>query len=545
LDSLVVVTNPVKPSSVSSALTLEEIWDFQTTNVLEQTLSSINDSSADSKPSGYRNKLSPIQKHNRRHESNKYSLKLTPESAYAAAAAARPASTTSIGIDQMMVCARQKIQGHEKLSTPVALYDVSIPKACAKHTRASTLDSNIFSQKGSSKAAYTDQPSEVEREDEKCLGRWGIVSDADNTRTPIRSMINSKEYSSKICVTLEDYDMDHLTLLQDEAFNFQYNFGDDSDGMTLTTDDEEESCQDSEKWIIANLEKQSSFLYWLQLTTELKNPQRLIRAMQGNTTIRNATVYPAVFRGLSTLDRTTLVTVLCQIPNLQNLIVFQDCGNYFLEPLTQHAPPLRRLTLYKLDIVNDQELSLLSRLLQSLPVLEELELEKYKGPEAEQLLNIMSGVLPALPTLKTLSLTPAKNVMISSVSFCRFLCALMHNKSIKTLSLQGSDKSIDQTCINELVKALRVNSTLEDVKLSGFWKNQDSFWRQFDPRSQQQLDYYLRLNRAGIRHFQLDVNASYSELAGAILSHRENLDHVFYLLSNNPSIVHCMAGSVV
>ena len=367
----------------------------------------------------------------------------------------------------------------------------------------------------------------------------GMKEEAEEWMGNIRKNISPSETFSKdsppkkVRITLDDFDIDHLSFLQDEAYN--------DDGENSSSESEEDSCEDSERWIVKHLEKNSSFLYWLQLTTELKEPRRLIQAMTENKTIRNATVYPAVFQELSFEDKNALVAAICKIPKLQNLIVFHDCGNLFLEPLIKFQPPLRRLTLYKLDIPEERLLSQLPRLLRKFPSLEDLAIEKYKGTEGGQLLLVMAGVLPTLPQLKTLSLTPAKNVQISKTGTFCFFRALANNRSIRTLSLQGSEDSIDQTCIHELVNTLQVNYTLEDIKLTGFWRKQDAFWKRFEPKSKEQITYYTKLNQAGIRNLQLDVNASFERLQSALVSHKDNLDHVFYLLLNNPAMVQTAA----
>ena len=369
---------------------------------------------------------------------------------------------------------------------------------------------------------WEDTNAEMREETEE----W--MSNTCQKMTP--SETNSKDSSTKkVRITLDDFDIDHLSFLQDDAY--------DDDGENSSSEGEEDSCEDSERWIVKHLEKNSSFLYWLQLTTELKEPQRLIQAMAENDTIRNATVYPAVFQELSLEDKNSLVAAICKIPKLQNLIVFHDCGNLFLGPLIKFQPPLRRLTLYKLDIPEEQLLSQLPRLLRKFPYLEDLAIEKYKGVEGGQLLLVMAGVLPTLPQLKTLSLTPAKNVQISKTGTFCFFRALANNRSIQTLSLQGSEDSIDQTCIHELINTLRVNFTLEDIKLTGFWRKQDAFWKRFEPKSKEQITFYTKLNQAGIRNLQLDVNISFESLQSTLVSHKDNLDHLYYLLLNNPAMV--------
>lgn len=321
-------------------------------------------------------------------------------------------------------------------------------------------------------------------------------------------------------MTLKDYDFDHLTIFQDSVF-----------------DEDDESGEDSEAWIVKKLERNASELYWLQLTTEITDPQRLIQAMHGNTMVRNVTVYPCALKSLSELDQKLLVDAICQLRNLKNLIVFQDCGSIFVDPLIRYRPPLTRLTLYKLDFAGELLLSRLAILLLALPALEELSLEKYRGADGSKLLTIFAKILPSLAFLKNLSLTPARGVKMASEGPLALFKALWHNNTVQTLSLQGSEDSMDQTCINGLQHALRTNTTLEKITIAGFWKNEEDFWKRFSEKSRTQIHYYLKLNKSGIRSLQLDVNADFETLKNVILRHRENLDHIFYLLLNNPSMV--------
>ena len=490
-DSLVVVTHRSSASnvSVSSGLTMEDLWDFQAEAIQTISGQKINRSSSSSSSHG-----------------SQSSHRESPNNTAVA--------TKNANLDQMMTCTPQKIQSVR--GTPMTYNPTTNATIKMKNvldiTKKSELITTSFLTESTADLSDTEQIMDE-------LEGWGSVREVP---TPDRT-----ESPPKIRITLDDFDIDHLSFLQDDAYN--------------EDDDEEESCEDSEKWIVKHLEKNSSFLYWLQLTTELTEPQRLIQALQGNVTVRNATVYPAVFQELSLADRKALVEAICQIQNLQNLIVFQDCGNYFLEPLIKYQPPLRRLTLYKLDIAEEWRLSLLPLLLRKFPNLEELSIEKYKGTEGGKLLMVMTGVLPTLSCLKTLSLTPAKNVKISSTSSFCFFRALTNNTTIRTLSLQGSEESINQTCINELIKALQTNSTIEEIKLTGFWRSRDAFWKKFDPSSKDQVNYYLKLNQAKIRNLQLDVNASFVRLRSAMVSNKNNLDHIYYLLSNNPSMVRSMA----
>jgi hypothetical protein len=139
--------------------------------------------------------------------------------------------------------------------------------------------------------------------------------------------------------------------------------------------------------------------------------------------------------------------------------------------------------------------------------------------------------------LKSLVMTPARGVKLTTDGPHDLFRALRKNKTIRTLSLQGSADFIDQSAITELGFALRANNVLGEVKLTDFWKSEDAFWKRFKATSRKQINFFLGLNKAGIRNLQLDVNADFETIKNAILTHKDNLDHVFYLLLHNPSLV--------
>ncbi|CAB9523650.1 expressed unknown protein [Seminavis robusta] len=328
-----------------------------------------------------------------------------------------------------------------------------------------------------------------------------------------------------VSIKLEDFDIDHLTVFEDSIFD------------NLSNDSDEQSLGEGEYYIIRKLEANATDLYWLQLTTALTDSERLAEAMKGNTSVRNATVYPSAIESLPLTEQMEVVSAICQLKNLKNLIVFQDCGSLFVDPLIRYRPPLTRLTLYKLDVSGSNLFSKLVMLLIGLKGLEELSLEKYKGDNGCRLLKAVAKVLPNMKCLKSLTLTPARGVKLTTEGPYTLFRALWQNRTIQTLSLQGSADGIDQTCIAELANCLRANKTLEEVKLTGFWKNEDAFWKRFTPKSTKRINYFLGLNKAGIRHLQLDVNTDFHTLKSVIISQADNLDHVFYLLQQNPSIV--------
>lgn len=53
-----------------------------------------------------------------------------------------------------------------------------------------------------------------------------------------------------------------------------------------------------------------------------------------------------------------------------------------------------------------------------------------------------------------------------------------------------------------------------------------------------EMDFLLLLNRMGLRHIQLGVDLTRVQFLEKLISHRNNLDLVFYLVSSNPNFLH-------
>jgi hypothetical protein len=260
--------------------------------------------------------------------------------------------------------------------------------------------------------------------------------------------------------------------------------------------------------------------------------------MRSKPHIRNVTVYSCALQSLGSEEKTGLVDAICQLPNLKTLIVFQDCGSLFLDPLIRYSPSLTRLTLYKLDFVGENILHKLIMLVAGQPMLEELSLEKYSAKDTAKLLRALSGVVLNTTSLKTLCLTPARKVKVCAEGLLALIKAFKKNNTVKSLGLQGSEEGIDLKCVQVLASILEDNNTtLGDVKLTGFWRSEEDFWKRFPNKLTDQVHFYLNLNKSGVRTLQLDVNANLATLKNALTKNRDNLDVIFFLLLNNPVLV--------
>ena len=379
----------------------------------------------------------------------------------------------------------------------------------------------IQDEKGSRRSIYGDQfeaagkPHSSNRvmvpSDDESTGASAVVE--SRNASPTGNVRAKKQTSLK--VTLDDFNIDHLKI-QNELC------------------DDEDSCEQGEAWIVKKLEKNSPELYWLQLTTEIEDPNRLVAAMRNNKTVRNATVYPSALKSLATKEKADLVDATCRLPNLKNLIVFQDCGSLFLDPLIRYSPKLTRLTLYKLNFAEPYILHKLIMLIAGLPLLEELNMEKYHAVDTAKLLRAISGIVFNTTSLRSLSLTPARRVKVSSEGLHALINAFNKNNSVKTLHLQGSEAGMDLKNVESLSDVLETNTSLGDVKFTGFFKSEEEFWSRVPSKLTEQIQFHLDLNRSGVRTLQLDVNANLATLKNAMVTNKDNLDVIFYLISNNP-----------
>jgi len=434
----------------------------------------------------------------------------------------RMASHYNSAIQCSQITKSCEIQSQRQMTTTATTTRMANKKSTHKRqVTASTVGSLCYSQSSAAPSSFASAltgPSDddEEEEDDDDDGWWN-----NHEESPmIDAHPKQQDHRPTISITMDTFDLDHLNFLHEDGHS-----------------PEDEECESKgELQIVKQLRKNARSLYWLQLTTPIQDVNRLAMAMVGNTSVRNVTIYPSAMQPLKCSQQMQLIESICQLPSLTNLIVFQDGGNLFLDPLNRYRPPLTRLTLYKLDL-DKSNIVRLTSLLKGLATLEELSLEKYHGSEGDKLLSVMAKVVPSLPSLAKLTLTPARSVQRSSKGSWDLFRALKQNTSITTLSLQGGEDCMDQACIDQLAETLTVNATLHTVKLSGFWRSRDAFWKRFDTKSQERINYFLKLNQSGVRKLQLDTSVSLERLRDVLISNKDHLDHVFYLLHNHPSMV--------
>lgn len=141
--------------------------------------------------------------------------------------------------------------------------------------------------------------------------------------------------------------------------------------------------------------------------------------------------------------------------------------------------------------------------------------------------------------------------------------------SLKYLHLSQVDFTFpqDEECscpLTELARLMEYNTNLKEVRINygGFkisrsalhalmhmlqYKNYSLETLDFDCRTlryiskqrRERMQFYLTLNRSGLRQKLLDpkANATSREWVDAVISNREQSSMVFYLLSNNPSMI--------
>lgn len=121
----------------------------------------------------------------------------------------------------------------------------------------------------------------------------------------------------------------------------------------------------------------------------------------------------------------------------------------------------------------------------------------------------------------------------------------VNSGSLKTLKLQCS-KAIRITSkgYQVIIDMLKTNTALEafELRRSPGSEEDDDFIECDSSKTailehMPEIDFYLSINKSGIRSLQLDTNTTLKEFRSSLVSHHNDLSKVFYMLSANPSFV--------
>ena len=123
------------------------------------------------------------------------------------------------------------------------------------------------------------------------------------------------------------------------------------------------------------------------------------------------------------------------------------------------------------------------------------------------------------------------------------------NQSLKNLKFQCNKSFlVSPRGYQALIDMLKVNTALESIEL-GRCSEEDPLQEQSEEHEmalaekavreedEAVMDYYLKLNKGGVRNLQLNIDTTPSHFLTKVVSHREELNTLFYMLSANPSFV--------
>jgi len=250
-----------------------------------------------------------------------------------------------------------------------------------------------------------------------------------------------------------------------------------------------------EDWIVAALlNNRLDYDHVELLIKEIENFPRLMEAMQMNRIINNVTIYESFFDAIPTREEMVILAeTVCSMQNLESLKVYYQ-SSFFVEPLERIRPPkLKRLCLmFFPGIADNGDLVKLSNILR-------------EGKANER--GIVASVGGDIPD------------------------TVHHTMALESLSLRCD--LMDDTFIQAIADGMATNSSLTTLS---FWGNKTQVSDDGNFASSK-IDFYLKLNQCGIRDFYLMVTVTPAEFLNKLVTERESLDLVFYLLQSNPSFV--------
>ena len=125
----------------------------------------------------------------------------------------------------------------------------------------------------------------------------------------------------------------------------------------------------------------------------------------------------------------------------------------------------------------------------------------------------------------------------------------LKHESLKHIKLQCTKSFfVSPRGYQALIDTLKVNTVIESVQL-GSCSEEDPVQEQSEEHEmalaekavreedEAVMDFYLKLNKGGVRNLHLNVNTSASQFLTKVVSHREELNTLFFMLSANPSFL--------
>jgi Ran GTPase-activating protein (RanGAP) involved in mRNA processing and transport len=184
--------------------------------------------------------------------------------------------------------------------------------------------------------------------------------------------------------------------------------------------------------------------------------------------------------------------------------------------------------------------------------LETFEMINFSGLKDEGCI-LMAKALCNNNTLTDLSVRGCDNHVLSMPAAQAVATMFVQNQTIRQFSMNTVGVDDDGAVV--LAQALgHHNHTLQTLMLQkivgnkqrGYLSFEDMLETNFQLRRvfpeaeadvKQKMDFYLTLNRLGLRQVQLYVNTSRTQFCQMLYGSRQDLDVIFYLLSTNPEIL--------
>ena len=107
--------------------------------------------------------------------------------------------------------------------------------------------------------------------------------------------------------------------------------------------------------------------------------------------------------------------------------------------------------------------------------------------------------------------------------FVYVINSLRDNKTLKVLHLSHDIGEKGNAALTDLLKH---NFVMETLYMRSFG----------DPTMMAQTDYYLKLNATSLRGLQLDINMDRPKLVEKLEKHKDDINHVYFILRGNPNL---------
>lgn len=233
------------------------------------------------------------------------------------------------------------------------------------------------------------------------------------------------------------------------------------------------------------------------------------------------------FKGLDDDGAKALARALEHNDTLQALSLENDDdsvskhGNIALAKMLQENSTLVCLCFSSKGL-NDDACVAFAGALEQNGTLRELELGTYHGGKVgNRGVSAIANMLPRNHVLEKLCMCCQQGLDDSGA--IAIATALEQNNTLKHLLLEDDDDAVTHRGYEALVQMLQHNTVLETM------------YHENSGNMKLKIDYYLKLNQSGLRNLFLNVNSTRTQFFEALVTHQDDLDCLYYVMSMNPS----------